>query len=51
MPEGSPGDTFLITVAHELEHRFGIEHATQIERGDGEETIWPHQRRLAAGSS
>ena len=34
MPEGSPGDTFLNTVAHELEHRFSIEHATlQIERG------------------
>lgn len=38
MPEGSPGDIFIDTVAHELEHRFSIEHATlQIERGDGEE--------------
>ena len=38
MPEGSPGDAFLDTVAHELEHRFSIEHATlQIERGDGKE--------------
>lgn len=36
MPEGSPGDAFLDTTAHELEHRFGIAHATlQIERGDG----------------
>ena len=38
MPEGSPGDAFLDSVAHELEYRFSIEHATmQIERGDGEE--------------
>ena len=38
MPEGSPGDAFLDIVAHELEDRFSIEHATlQIERGDGEE--------------
>ena len=38
MPDGSPSDAFLRTVAHELQHRFSIEHATlQIERGDGEE--------------
>ena len=38
MPSGSPGDAFLDSIAHELEHRFSIEHATlQIERGDGEE--------------
>ena len=38
MPEESPGDSFLESVAQELEHRFGIAHATlQIERGDGEE--------------
>lgn len=38
MPAGSPGDAFLDSVAHDLEHRFSIEHATlQIERGDGEE--------------
>lgn len=38
MPSGTPGDAFLDGVADELEHRFGIAHATlQIERGDGEE--------------
>ena len=38
MPSGSPGDAFLDSVAHELEHRFGIAHATlQIEQGGGEE--------------
>lgn len=32
MPGGHPGDAFLVTLAHELEHRFGIHHATlQIE--------------------
>jgi cobalt-zinc-cadmium efflux system protein len=35
IPEGHPGDDFLAHAAHELEHRFGICHATlQIERGD-----------------
>lgn len=38
MPAGCPGDTFLENAADELEHRFGIGHATlQIERGDGKE--------------
>ena len=38
MPNGSPGDDFLDKLAHELEHRFGIAHATlQVERGDGTE--------------
>ena len=38
MPDGCPGDAFLNSVAHELEHEFSIEHATlQIERGDGKE--------------
>ena len=38
MPSGSPGDAFLDSIAHELEHRFSIGHATlQIERGDGAE--------------
>lgn len=32
MPEGHPGDAFLVTTAHELDRRFGIGHATlQIE--------------------
>ena len=34
MPEGPPGDAFLHDLAHELEHRFHIGHATvQVERG------------------
>lgn len=39
MPHGHPGDAALNRVAHELEHRFGIHHATiQIELADsGEE--------------
>lgn len=36
MPGGYPGDLFLHEVSHELEHRFGIHHATvQVETGDG----------------
>lgn len=36
LPGARPGDDFLHEVAHELEHRFGIGHATlQIENGDG----------------
>lgn len=36
MPGGHPGDRFLSELAHELEERFGIAHATvQIETGDG----------------
>ena len=32
---GRAGDVFLMDTAHELEHRFGIHHATiQIETGD-----------------
>jgi len=35
MPEGYPGDTILREIAHELEHRFHIGHATvQVETGD-----------------
>jgi cobalt-zinc-cadmium efflux system protein len=34
MPEGHPGDAALAALAHDLEHRFGIDHATiQIETG------------------
>jgi cobalt-zinc-cadmium efflux system protein len=34
MPDGHPGDAFLRELAHELEHRFSIEHATvQVETG------------------
>jgi cobalt-zinc-cadmium efflux system protein len=34
MPEGHPGDSALVVLAHDLEHRFGIGHATiQIETG------------------
>jgi cobalt-zinc-cadmium efflux system protein len=34
VPSGHPGDAFLHDLAHELEHSFGIEHATvQIETG------------------
>lgn len=36
MPAANPSDAFLDNVAHELEGRFRIAHATlQIERGDG----------------
>src|SRR5690606_27166254 len=34
MPQGHPGDVFLHDLAHELERRFSIEHATvQVETG------------------
>ncbi|HSG34240.1 MAG TPA: cation diffusion facilitator family transporter [Sphingomonadaceae bacterium] len=34
IPGGHPGDAFLHDIAHELEHRFGIHHATvQVEVG------------------
>jgi len=37
IPGGERGDAFLARVCHELDHRFGIAHATlQIEVGDGE---------------
>jgi cobalt-zinc-cadmium efflux system protein len=36
MPAGQPGDAFLHDLAHELEHRFRIGHATvQVETGAG----------------
>ncbi len=38
LPGGHPGDAFLHNLAHELEHRFGIGHATlQVETGSSED--------------
>lgn len=38
MPSGHPGDEFLHGLAHQLDHRFGIHHATiQIELTSGAE--------------
>lgn len=38
MPDGHPGDAFLHVLAHELEHDFGIVHATvQVETKAGAE--------------
>ena len=38
MPQGHPGDEALARIAVDLEHRFGIHHATlQIELGDSGE--------------
>jgi cobalt-zinc-cadmium efflux system protein len=38
MPAGHPGDAVLNTIAQQLHHRFGIEHATiQIELADTDE--------------
>ncbi len=38
IPEGHPGDTFLIDLQHRLAHDFRIDHTTvQIELGDGAE--------------
>jgi len=38
MPGGHPGDEALSHIAHELEHRFGVQHSTlQIEIGDSGE--------------
>ena len=40
MPGGHPGDEFLKQVAHELDHRFGIHHATiQVEASDAGCTV------------
>ena len=39
---GHAGDGFLMDIAHELEHRFGIRHATiQVETGDRECRLAP----------
>ncbi|MET0307149.1 MAG: cation diffusion facilitator family transporter [Sphingomonas sp.] len=38
MPDGHPGDSFLINLQHRLAHDFRIDHTTvQIELGDGAE--------------
>ncbi|MCW3845905.1 cation diffusion facilitator family transporter [Sphingomonas sp. LB-2] len=38
IPEGHPGDAFLIDLQHRLAHDFGIDHTTvQIELGNGAE--------------
>ncbi|MGV3511310.1 MAG: cation diffusion facilitator family transporter [Novosphingobium sp.] len=43
MPGGHPGDNFLHQLAHELEHDFGICHATvQVETIDGHECVLLH---------
>lgn len=43
MPGGHPGDNFLHQLAHELEHDFGIGHATvQVETIDGHECALLH---------
>lgn len=43
MPGGHPGDKFLHQLAHELEHDFGICHATvQVETIDGHECVLLH---------
>lgn len=40
MPGGPPGDAFLRSIAQDLEHRFGIHHATiQVETSAGECTL------------
>lgn len=42
MPQGSPGDAWLATVAKSLHDGFGISHATlQIERGESECALEP----------
>ncbi|QOV94355.1 cation diffusion facilitator family transporter [Novosphingobium sp. ES2-1] len=43
MPGGHPGDSFLHQLAHELDHDFGIGHATvQVETIDGHECALLH---------
>ncbi|QGM96883.1 cation diffusion facilitator family transporter [Methylocystis parvus] len=41
-PSAEPDDKFLMAIAHDLEARFDVQHATiQIERGDGECRLAP----------
>jgi len=45
MPDGNAGDAFLHEVSHELEHRFGIHHATvQVEAGEEDCGILAHAK-------
>lgn len=47
MPGGHPGDNFLHQLAHELEHDFGICHATlQVETIDGHECALLHDHTV-----
>jgi len=47
MPGGHPGDSFLHQLAHELEHHFGIGHATvQVETIDGHECVLLHDHSV-----
>jgi len=47
MPGGYPGDSFLHQLAHELEHDFGIGHATiQVETIDGHECVLLHDHSV-----
>ena len=45
MPGGHPGDAFLCDLAHELDHRFGIDHATvQVELDERKCGLLPNGR-------
>lgn len=47
MPGGHPGDGFLHQLAHELEHDFGIGHATvQVETIDGHDCVLLHDHTV-----
>ena len=49
MPGGHPGDAFLHDLAHDLEHRYSIEHATvQVETG-GEHDCHLHEAHGTEG--
>ena len=49
MPGGYPGDAFLHDLAHDLEHRYSIEHATvQVETG-GEHDCHLHEAHGTEG--
>ena len=47
MPGGHPGDAVLSSIAHELQHRFGIAHTTiQIELADTDEVCMLHPEHV-----